>query len=132
MPVAPRKGEREPMPEWAFEVVWIGGPFVLGFVLTVLTRLRWPRKGPWMALVGVAPGCAFVVWAYYTSPRSGAPCDGCSDCENYLGRWWEPQFVMLLAVTGYILWLLGIGADITAAAGINSMRRDHRKPVPGA
>lgn len=120
------------MPEWAFAVVWIGGPFVLGFVLTALTRLRWPRNGPWMALVGVVLGCAYVVWAYYASPRSGAPYDGCSDCENYLGRWWEPQFTVFLAVIGYILWLLGVGAGIGAAAGINAVQRALRKPVPGA
>lgn len=99
-------GEREPMPEWAFAVVWIGGPFVLGFVLTALTRLRWPRNGPWMALVGVVLGCAYVVWAYYASPRSGAPYDGCSDCE--------------------------VGAGIGAAAGINAVQGALRKPVPGA
>ena len=120
------------MPEWAFAVVWIGGPFVVGLAATAVTRIRWRKNSLWMALIGVVLGCAYVVWAYYASPPSGAPYDGCSDCENYLGRWWEPQFTVFLAVIGYILWLLGVGAGIGATATVNAAHSALRKRAVGS
>ena len=111
------------MPDWAYAVVWSGGPFVLGLVATALARIRWRKNGPWMALARVVLAFGFVVLSYYRSPPSGAPYDGCSDCGNSLGRWWEPEFTVFLAVIGYVLWLLGVGAGIGATAGVNPMRR---------
>lgn len=111
------------MPEWAFEVVWIGGPFVVGLVATALIRIRWPKNGSWMAVAGTLLASGFVVWSYYESPPSGAPYDGCSDCGNHLGRWWEPGFTVFLAVSGYGLWLLGVGASVV----LDAARRARRK-----
>lgn len=115
------------MPEWAFEVVWTGGPFVAGLLATALMRVRWPKNGPWMALTGLVLAVGFVVLAYYQSPPSGAPYNGCSDCGNFLGRFWEPQFVLFLAVIGYCVWLLGVGAGIGATATLDAARRALRR-----
>jgi len=117
------------MPEWAYEVVWSAGPFVLGFVATVLSRIRWPKNGPWMAAIGLVLAVGFVALQYYQSPPSSAPYNGCSDCGNYLGRFWEPQFTIFLAVIGYVPWLLGVGAGIGATAALNAARRALRKPA---
>ena len=111
------------MPEWAFAVVWIGGPFVVGLATTALIRILYPTNGHWMAVTGLVLAVGFVVLAYYQSPPSSAPYNGCSDCGNYLGRWWEPQFEVFLAVVWYGLWLVGVGAGIGAAAALNAWRR---------
>jgi hypothetical protein len=77
--------------------------------------------------MGLVLGAAYVVAAYYASPPSSAPYNGCSDCGNYLGRFWEPQFEVFLAVVGYCLWLLGVGAGIGAIAILNVGRHFLRK-----
>ena len=111
------------MSESAFTVIWLAGPFVVGLIATALIRIRWPKNGPWMAAAGLVLAIGYVVLAYSQSPPSSAPYNGCSDCGNYLGRWWEPQFTIVLAVIGYGLWLLGVGAGIGATAVLNAARR---------
>jgi hypothetical protein len=115
------------MPQWAFAVAWIGGPFVIGLAATALIRVHWPRNGPWMAVAGLVLAIGFVVLAYYQSPPSSAPYNGCSDCGNYLGHFWEPQFTVFLAVIGYGLWLLGVRAAIGATAILDAARRALRR-----
>jgi hypothetical protein len=73
-----------------------------------------------MALTGLVLAVGFVVLAYYQSPPRSAPYDGCSDCGNYLERFWEPQFTVLVGVIGYVLWLLGVGADMGASAAVEA------------
>jgi hypothetical protein len=117
------------MPEWALAVIWMGGPFMVGFVATVLLRIRWPKNGLWMVVAGLVLAVGFVLLQYFESPLSSAPYNGCSDCGNYLGRFWEPQLTIFLAVIGYGLWLLGVGAGIGATATVRAARRAHRKPA---
>ena len=113
--------------EWA--LLYIGGPVVLGFLATALTRTCWPKNGPWMALIGFVLAFGFVVLTYYRSSHSYAGSQGDSDGEMFLGRWWEPTFTIVLALTGYVLWLIGVGAGIAAAAGV-SAARTRRKASP--
>jgi hypothetical protein len=113
--------------EWA--LLYIGGPVVLGFLATAPTRTRRPKNGPWMALIGVMLAFGFVVLTYYRSSHSYAGSQGDSDGEMFLGRWWEPTFTIFLALTGYVLWLVGVGAGIAAAAGV-SAARTRRKASP--
>lgn len=117
------------MPEWVVTVVWLGGPFVLGLVATVLIRIRLPKNGPWMVVTGLVLAVGYVVSAYYQSPSSSAPFDGCSDCGDYLGRFWEPEFTIFVAVVGYGFWLLGVGTGIGATAALDAARRASRKPA---
>lgn len=117
------------MPEWVFAVIWIGGSFAIGLVAAALTRIRWQRNGRWLAATGPVLAAGFVVLAYYRSPPSGAPYNGCSDCGNYLGRFWEPQFTVFLAAIGYGLWLLGVGVGIGVTASVSAVRRALRRPA---
>jgi hypothetical protein len=80
-----------------------------------------------MALAGILLAFGFVVCSYYESPSSPAPYDGCSDCGNYLGHWWEPQVTVFLSAIGYGLWLVGVGAGIGATATLNAALRAFRK-----
>ena len=92
-------------------LVWLGPPFIVGALVgAVFARGRWSAAAA-LAL-GVGVGSGVVLWAYFSAPPSSAPYNGCSDCENSLGRWWEPTFVIFLAVIGYLFWLLGIGAGV--------------------
>ena len=115
------------MSESAFAVIWLGGPFVVGLAATALIRIRRPKNGPWMAAMGLVPAIGYVVLAYYQSPPSSAPYNGCSDCGNYLGRFWEPEFTAFLVVVWYGLWLLGVGARIGATAALNAGCRALRR-----
>jgi hypothetical protein len=90
-------------------LAWLGLPFIVGALIgAVFARGRWSTAAA--AALGFALGFGIVLQAYYSAPPSSAPYNGCSDCENYLGRWWEPTFVIFIVVIGYLFWLLGIGA----------------------
>jgi hypothetical protein len=110
--------------DWA--LLYVGGPVVLGFVATVLTRSRWPKNGPGLALIGVVLAFGFVVLTYYRSAQSFAGSQGDSDGEMFLGRWWEPTFTVVLALIGYFLWLIGVGAGVGAVAAVNAARTRHK------
>ena len=59
-----------------------------------------------------------------------APADsegsGCSDCGYYLGKYWEPWLIVILAVLGLLLFLVG------AVVGglIGARYRSHRTAAP--
>jgi hypothetical protein len=111
------------MPEWA----WISSPFVVGLVATALIRIRWPKNGPGMALIGLVLAFGIVVWTYYHSAHSYAGSQGDEDGEMFLGRWWEPTFVITISLIGCGLWLLGVGAGIGITAILNAARRALRE-----
>jgi hypothetical protein len=94
-------------------LAWLGPPLTIG----ALTGAAFAR-GWWstvaVAAIGVGLGFGVVLWAYYSSPPSGAPYGGCSDCENFVGRWWEPTFVLSVVAIGYGFWLLGMGAGVAS------------------
>ena len=105
-------------------LAWLGLPFIVGALIgAAFARGRWSTGAA--AGLGVALGFGIVLWAYYSAPLSSAPYNGCSDCENYLGRWWEPTFVIFLVVIGYFFWLLGIGAGV----GVRSLVGRAREPA---
>ena len=45
----------------------------------------------------------------------------CHDCGYYLGRWWQPQLVVIIAVWNYIVWV--VGPRLVAAVGLITRRR---------
>jgi protein-S-isoprenylcysteine O-methyltransferase Ste14 len=105
-------------------LVWLGPPFLVGALLGAAFAKGWWSTAA-VAALGVGLGFGVVLWAYYAAPPGGAPYNGCSDCENFLGRWWEPNFTILLVVIGYLFWLLGIGAGV----GARSLLRRGRTPI---
>jgi hypothetical protein len=76
-----------------FVLVWLGAPFVFGLALGAL----FGRRG-WHFLVllalGILLGFGLLLYAYLVAPPYYSQPNGCSDCEEYLGRWWEPAFVL--------------------------------------
>jgi hypothetical protein len=102
-------------------LAWLGPPFIVGALIgAALARGYWTTAAA--AALGVGLGFGVVLWAYCSAPLSSAPYNGCSDCENYLGRWWEPNFVIFFVVIGYFFWLLGIGAGVGVRRLVRSAR----------
>jgi hypothetical protein len=50
-----------------------------------------------------------IVWfalGYLTADETRG---GCSDCGDYLGRWWEPWLIAIFAFVGVVTWAIGAG-----------------------
>ena len=108
-------------------VLYIGGPFFLGFLTAALTRMRWPTNGPWLLLAGVLFAFAWIVAVYLGSPHDYAHSQGDNDGEMFLGRWWEPAFTVLLAIVGYVIFLVGVGVGMGVAVWFDLEGRALRK-----
>ena len=91
-----------------YELVFLDAPFALATVLSV----AWPRTGRrWRGLfgLGIMLAVAFVLYVYLSAPPDQShDNDQCNHCQQFLGRWWEPVFVVWLVVVGYFAWSVGI------------------------
>src|SRR5712691_5644839 len=99
--------------------VWLGSPFAVAAVLAAVWPRSWRRWVPLLGL-GVVLACGFVVYAYFSAaPDYARDRNGCSDCGEYLGRWWEPSLVAFFAVGGYLAWVVGlaVGALVRLVTG---------------
>jgi hypothetical protein len=117
----PQKEER--MPGSAFFFV----PFLSGLVLTVLLRMIFRRGGLWAALVGLVTAVGFLLDAYFSASASYQ----CYDCELYLGRYWEPQFVFSILFYLYVFWLVGVAGGVGVTAAVTAARREWRSRSVG-
>ena len=66
-----------------------------------------------VAATGLFLAAAFVLVVYLRAPTAHAP-HGCSDCGLYLGRWWEPGVVLVVAAFGLAGWFAGLGTGALA------------------
>jgi hypothetical protein len=95
-----------------FVLVTVGGPFVLALVCAVIWGRN--RKRLYLLLAaGLVLAIGVVLYAYFSAPPDAQHDSiGCSDCEQFLGRWWEPGFVAFVVVIGYVTWLAGVGCGL--------------------
>lgn len=84
-----------------------GLPFILGAVLGGGFGRTWSRVYVLFAL-GLLLGFGFVAAAYLTAPPDYQHSNG-TDGEEYLGRWWDPSWVVMLSALGYVTWFVGVG-----------------------
>jgi hypothetical protein len=103
--------------------IWLGG-LVLGIVL------GWAFARGWRSVygafgLGLVIGFLIVLIAYLTAAPDYAHSNGCSDCEFFLGRWWEPQFVLFVVAIGYLLYLVGIGVGAFVREIVRALHRSH-------
>ena len=82
-----------------------GVPLVAALVVTVVARIRW-ANAYWMFAAGVAVAIGFVAFVYLRAAHNYESSGGV-DGEMFLGRWWDPEFTVLLAFVGYIGWTIG-------------------------
>jgi hypothetical protein len=89
-------------------LVWFGGPFLFGLLLGALFARG---VGQFYALlgIGVLVGFFFMLAVYLNAPPDYRHSNGCSHCEMFLGRYWEPTFVFLLASVGYVFYAVALG-----------------------
>jgi hypothetical protein len=79
-----------------------GGGLVFGFIVGLLVS-----SGRLAAGLVFTAAVAFVLWAYFSAPTDEPP-EGCSDCGEWLGRWWEPGVVGIVLI--FNLLACGAGA----------------------
>ena len=80
---------------------------ILAVPLVVATVVaRTVRRTRAVAVLGLAVAAGFILWAYLDAPTTA---QGCSDCRELLGRWWQPNVAGFLALCGYVAWLAGTG-----------------------
>jgi hypothetical protein len=84
-----------------------GGGLVFGFVLALVVR-----SAAVAAALVFAAAVAFVLWAYFSAPTDEPP-EGCSDCGEWLGRWWEPGLVGIVLI--FNLLVCGVAAFLGRA-----------------
>jgi hypothetical protein len=112
-----------------FTAIWLGGPALVGGLLGIGTRFSW-RRVRLLMVAGLVLVLGFVLVVYLRSPIDYAhDRNGCSDCGEYLGRWWEPGLVVFLAVVGYILWNLGVVSGVMLRTGARLLASRHRQRV---
>ena len=102
-------------------LVAFGTPFLVGVLLGAISKGH--ARFYVLPLLGLLLAFAFVLYAYLQAPADYSQSNGCSDCEEYLGRWWEPLLVIFFAVGGYVSYLIGVGVALLTRALIKSLSR---------
>ena len=88
-------------------VIFFIAPLALGAVLgAAFARGMLGTYG--LFALGLLLGFGILVLAYLTSPPDYQHSRG-TEGRQYLGRWWDPDFVLMLTGIGYFLYLVGIG-----------------------
>jgi len=108
-------------------LLWLGGPFLVAAVLAAALACSWLRAYVLLGL-GIVIGAGFVLAVYLHAPTH---YNGCEDCEQSFGRWWEPAFIVTLAAIGYFFWLLGIGVGAFVNLLVRSAREGDAGRPPG-
>jgi hypothetical protein len=103
--------------------IWLG-EFVLGPVLGAAFARGMLRTYALFGL-GLLIGFLVLLAAYLTAAPDFAHSNGCSDCQMFLGRWWEPEFVAFVAGFGFLVFLLGIGVGTGIRELARVLRRSH-------
>ncbi len=91
---------------------------VVGFFL-VSTKRRYAI----LVGLGVAAAVVFLVVSYLTAPTSNP--EDCSDCGEYLGRWWEAGFAVFFLSLLLVTWAVGLAFG----AGLREYSASRRKPI---
>ena len=89
---------------------WVIGLWVLigGFVLGAVVAFMTPWRTPALIALGLFLPLLAVVASYLVAPANARGSD-CSDCGQYVGRYWEPWTAAFLGVMALVAWIVGIG-----------------------
>jgi hypothetical protein len=95
-------------------------PAALCFVATI--RLRRRR----LLIFGLVAALAFsgvFVYSYLTAAHDSSG-SSCSDCQQFVGRYWEPDLVAFLALVASVGVILGAGVGSLVAAFLPGQKQD--------
>jgi hypothetical protein len=99
-------------------LAYLGSPLIVGALMgAAFARGYWSSIA--VAALGLGLGFGVVLATYYTSPTT---YNGCDECENYLGRWWEPSYVIPLVLIAYLPWLFGIAVGVGVRGLVRRVR----------
>lgn len=87
-------------------LIWLGGPLAVAVLLTAVGGARFGHW-PWLLLVGVLLAAAVVFIAYLQAPPDYQHSNG-TEGEMFLGRWWDPNWVVAIVGIGYFSWTVGV------------------------
>jgi hypothetical protein len=88
-------------------VIFLVAPLALGAVLGAAFARGMLRTYVLVAL-GLLLGFGFLVFVYLSSPPDYQHSQR-TEGRQYLGRWWDPDFVLMLTAISYFLYLVGMG-----------------------
>ena len=113
-----------------FTLLWLGVPFLAALLLGGL--VGWgPLRLLMLLGVGVLLAAGFVLYAYLSAPVDAYhDTSGCEHCQQFLGRYWEPVFVVFLVVIAYFAWAAGMGIGALIRGLVNPRRREERFVKP--
>jgi hypothetical protein len=103
-------------------ILYFGGVAGLAALLLSLAAGRTRRRVGLLGLLGIGLAVAWILLAYVSANPSDQRPD-CSDCRVYLGRWWEPGFVLLIVGANLVAWIAGV----LVGAGLRSLRRPRHR-----
>jgi hypothetical protein len=105
--------------------IYFGAPPALGAVLGAAFARGMLRTYALFAL-GLLLGFGVLVLAYLASPPDYQH-SGHTEGRQFLGRWWDPDFVLILTGIAYVLYLVGIGLGAFTREVIWLFRTDSLK-----
>ncbi len=76
-----------------------------------------------VALLGLPVAVGLVLWVYLASPSPLDRYVGCSACDVFVGRWWEPRFVGIVALLNGAAWAAGALFGAALRRALAGMRR---------
>jgi hypothetical protein len=79
----------------------------IALVLALAAGTSW-RRSTGLVLLGLSLALAWLLFAYSQATPEDEPRPNCSDCGVYLGRWWEPTFVLFILGTNLVAWTIGV------------------------
>jgi hypothetical protein len=89
-----------------------GRPSPCRAVLVALIGRSGVRLAP-VAVLGLVLAGLFFLTTFLQAPTDTSP-EGCSDCSEWLGRWWEPGFVLWIITVNLFAWSIGMMAGALA------------------
>jgi hypothetical protein len=93
-----------------FWVFFGGAAFAVSAVLVALIGRSGVRLAP-VAVLGLVLAGLFFLTAFLQAPTDTSP-EGCSDCSEWLGRWWEPSFVLWIITVNLFAWSIGMAGAL--------------------
>ena len=107
------------MDAWGF-VMFVMSP-LLGVALGAAFAKGWLSTYALFGL-GLLVGFGVVLAAYLSSPADFQHSNG-TEGQEFLGRWWDPEFVVTLTAISYCLYLVGLGVGVFGREITRGLRR---------
>jgi hypothetical protein len=86
-----------------FACVFLG---VFAFLIALVLGYAFPGRFLVLMLLALGLAVAISLFTYLSAPTT--PEGAGSDAGEFLGRWWEPMFLLVFLIFNFIGWPLGL------------------------